>query len=59
MTVFYENLTETKARIWLIYFITVPTDMESLSHFEVETIPQSVEEQTLYCNPQTQELWYE
>jgi hypothetical protein len=59
MTIFYESITEIKARVWLIYYVAIPIEMEILPHFDVSSKPQEIEGQTLYCNPQTQELWYE
>jgi hypothetical protein len=58
-TLFYDTLTETKAKVYLTYYVDIPDELQNLPHISVMSIPEEAPGQSLYINPQTGEMWYE
>lgn len=61
---FYEKETETKAKVVLVYNIEPPKELTDKGNYIIlEVVPESSiikgKSALPYCNPQTDEFWYE
>ena len=61
---FYEKETDTRAKVLLIYSVEPPRELIDIGNYiTVENVPsaeQKIGKSALpYCNPQTNEFWYE